>query len=629
MKRALLPLFLSLLLLALTACGEKQAVEKDNTIVYVPAFISATNKLKEPDSIQACTAGGSFYLWGQDGSLPTLLRTSEESGKAEKLPDYEKITPPDLPNVGDGFFNTYSSSLQAAPDGTLWESGPMTVNIKEGDIYTQEYVYIFRHLDQDGRELSRLDVPGPEQFSGQFGETAVGADGTIYIRYEEEAVVLDGAGSLLFTIPLPEGHAPWCMDNRPFVVLGDGRAGVTVERGMTQEEREVCLQILNRETRQWEDPIPLVQGSNIQIFDGDANALFYYRVDNSLCAWREGAEEGEFLLNLTDADINGRNISQVSVQPDGQLLLAGKDSASGELQLVRLTPTPAYELDRKVLTMTTYWMGSELERAVQEFNRTNGEYRISVRDYSVYGDGQAARARMITEIGGGEMPDLVDLTCFGHTLDSALEDLWPYIDGDGELGRENLMVRALEAASVDGKLCSEEVSFVGLPNSWGLAGSRAILTEELGMSSACRYKEGAWAFLRTQLLPRYQPEEEIPGDPYFPINRSDFALMARQQMTPEYETGSNGSQTEIPTEFAGGYYDPLEGLRYYAAIQADYDQIMALYDAIQPPSDVDGSDILSMVREQAGAYFAGDKSLEEVSALIQNRAMLYVNERQS
>ena len=38
--------------------------------------------------------------------------------------------------------------------------------------------------------------------------------------------------------------------------------------------------------------------------------------------------------------------------------------------------------------------------------------------------------------------------------------------------------------------------------------------------------------------------------------------------------------------------------------------------------------LLSIVREGAGAYFAGDKSLADTVRLIQNRASLYLSENQ-
>lgn len=160
------------------------------------------------------------------------------------------------------------------------------------------------------------------------------------------------------------------------------------------------------------------------------------------------------------------------------------------------------------------------------------------------------------------------------------------------------------------------------------------MPERLGMSSACKYKEGAWAFLRTRLLPQYEPGETVRNTGGFPINRADFELLAQQQMTPEYitdysgayELDSSGNKIEMEVNAAGESYEPLDGLHYYSVSQEDYEQIMALYNAISPAGGL-SEDVLSMIVEQAGAFFAGDKSLEDVSGLIQNRAMLYVNEQ--
>ena len=53
---------------------------------------------------------------------------------------------------------------------------------------------------------------------------------------------------------------------------------------------------------------------------------------------------------------------------------------------------------------------------------------------------------------------------------------------------------------------------------------------------------------------------------------------------------------------------------------------MALYNAIDSYVRRDPS-LTAIITETAGAYFAGDKSLDETADLIQNRASLYVNEQ--
>ena len=42
--------------------------------------------------------------------------------------------------------------------------------------------------------------------------------------------------------------------------------------------------------------------------------------------------------------------------------------------------------------------------------------------------------------------------------------------------------------------------------------------------------------------------------------------------------------------------------------------------------DLFDNEILNIAQELAGAYFSGDKTLDETVALIQNRVTLYVNE---
>ncbi len=68
------------------------------------------------------------------------------------------------------------------------------------------------------------------------------------------------------------------------------------------------------------------------------------------------------------------------------------------------------------------------------------------------------------------------------------------------------------------------------------------------------------------------------------------------------------------------------GLRF-SFTQDDYDQLMALYNAIERPERY-GSGICDIVETQAAVYFAGDATLEDTVRNIQSRAELYVSEHQ-
>ena len=93
-----------------------------------------------------------------------------------------------------------------------------------------------------------------------------------------------------------------------------------------------------------------------------------------------------------------------------------------------------------------------------------------------------------------------------------------------------------------------------------------------------------------------------------------------------YILDDNGERVETEKGFES--FSGIEEVCYfYAASQEDCDQLMALYNAISTYSRWD-PDLDPIVIESAGAYFAGDRSLDDTAALIQNRASLYVNESQ-
>lgn len=182
-------------------------------------------------------------------------------------------------------------------------------------------------------------------------------------------------------------------------------------------------------------------------------------------------------------------------------------------------------------------------------------------------------------------------------------------------------------------LLGGDISYVGCPNEWGEVGSSFSFVSSMAMSSACKDKEGAWTFLRTLLLPHNEVEIQAGTYNYFPVNKMDFQKAAELAMTPAYETNRDGmysldeNEERIETWKSAESFDGIaEDCWYYATTQEEYDQLMALYNAIDTYSRWD-PDLESIIIETAGAYFAGDKSLDETAALIQNRASLYVNEQ--
>lgn len=185
----------------------------------------------------------------------------------------------------------------------------------------------------------------------------------------------------------------------------------------------------------------------------------------------------------------------------------------------------------------------------------------------------------------------------------------------------------------DGKLYA---AFPGVPSSEG-AGSSFTLTDCMAVSAASQVKEGAWAFVRSLLLPGgYLQRESFDGmdmtSSYgFPIDRSDFETLleprwCRVDGDGELLLDKNGQPIEVPAELPMRFGDPIAMAAYQMSPnEAQVERFWKLYNAI---GRMGGGDLtlLNIILEQAAPYFAGDRSLEETADLIQRRASLYVNE---
>lgn len=743
MKRTSLAVLLLAVLLALTACGEKEDAAPK---VYAAEALSFT--MGGGQVAEGCRMGDDFYLLSAGGDIYRLPLTG---GEAEKL-DFQHSPLPE-----DAFAeDTTIRDLRPGGDGTLWLRESWS-SLSEGA------TTLFRQLDAGGRELRRLDGGKVAQALGTNADRldTPFSDGTgdVFVCTDTQAAVLDGDGNVRFT--LDGGHGALLAG---LALLGDGTVGAYVYDGSNAETPYTLRRVDKEAEGLGETYCSLSQPYGF--LPGGEDVLTYYLSGDGLYRCREGAPAGELVLNWMDSGLNALDAAAVAEQEDGSLtaLLVG----GGAARLLSLTPTDAAASEGKTtLTFATRWLSSAMRTAILEFNQTSEDYFISVQNYgpaTTLAELDAAFSRISAEILAGRSPDIFDAGCFPDLSQAAgkglLEDLWPYLEKDPDLGRERVMERVLDAASINGGLyylpstfristvvgprrvvgdrlgwtaeemlaawetmpedsrmlsdksgleisktamlerrlfldldrfvdwsrgtCSfdceefkdllvfanlfsdepetgpdeyiecpsralagrqmlisgsigtledlqfyqtcfgEDFSFVGYPSIDGSVGSRFI--DNAGgpsISSTCKDKEGAWSFLRTVLLPKYEgraitgeydtyAEYDSPYSHRLPVNKADFEWLAEYRL----------KKTEESSVSLGGELD----LTYVPFTQELYDQFMELYNSIDR-STTWSEDIRDIVAEAAGGYFAGDKSLDDTAREVQSRVSLYVNEQ--
>ena len=179
---------------------------------------------------------------------------------------------------------------------------------------------------------------------------------------------------------------------------------------------------------------------------------------------------------------------------------------------------------------------------------------------------------------------------------------------------EPLSIQLLDALyGLDGK-----AALVGYPVEDDAPGSSFYIYDnrKLCMSSTCQDKEAAWEFLRETLLPKYEEPEAMyqaltdtkkHGGVGIPVNRADYNLLRLVCMN-----------------WGPFRRDPRH--EYHKATEEEVRRFDDFVNSIGRIELMDDN-IFNIIEDVSPAYFAGDKTLDETAALIQNRVGLYVNEQ--
>lgn len=166
---------------------------------------------------------------------------------------------------------------------------------------------------------------------------------------------------------------------------------------------------------------------------------------------------------------------------------------------------------------------------------------------------------------------------------------------------------------------------IGSPSSDGRPVCTLTGSDPLAISSKSDVKEGAWAFIES-----YVTTSRISGWMGFPTTRTRLDEMIEKET--EYMTDADGNP--VLDEF-GNYQTTHptvvmfpDGTSYTKRIptQREIDMIMDMIQVASLYGAGDQQILEDIIIEEVGAYFSGQKSVDEVADIIQRRAGIYVSE---
>ena len=489
-KRILALVLAAVMLLALTACGKDGETGKPEATptpeyVYTPEF----------KTLAQGSQGYGAYLYNEEGFYSI---TNEKVGEREhdapaqwegqfdiyeqriSFIDYdgnrtplENYSPTKPENQASGhIFEAYVNNLMEMGDGRLlvyenfyeqWSDAPEGTELFSDEWYASAHYNddaALRILDSTGAELSRVELNpdmGPDQYFYPYN-MLLSPDGTLLCTWEQGIMAFD----------LSTGEKAWeiGMDTWPenLLRLKDGNVGVLSWGGGSYE-----LRLIDMETKTLGDQAYTVP-NGYNAIQGAGDYDLYYTNGTNFFGYKVETQEEVKLFNWISCDVNNDDMSNYAVLDDGRVVGVTNTWDSNyencTTELVTITKQP-YDpsTEKTVLTLATQYVNWNDRDTIIKFNRNNDKYRIEVLDYSEYNtedDYEAGLTKLKTEIMAGNLPDILCLKGLSGSQLAAkglIVDLYPYMDADSELSRDDFFPNVLKAVEENGQLYSTVGSF--------------------------------------------------------------------------------------------------------------------------------------------------------------------------
>jgi ABC-type glycerol-3-phosphate transport system substrate-binding protein len=331
---------------------------------------------------------------------------------------------------------------------------------------------------------------------------------------------------------------------------------------------------------------------------------------DSLIAEDDELKDKEFLQNVFDAyRVDGklyRVIPYFNVRT-----FAGKTSLLG---------------DRTSWTMDDF---TEITASLPEDTQIFGEYTRS----SCIWDMMSFCGNDFVDVATGkcdfDSDNFIKLLEYAATLPEELsddyygEDYWYNYDSQYRENRTLLMSVYINTMSnmsynINGYF-GEDISLVGFPNESGQGGIISAY-DTYAISAKSSNIDGAWQFLRQYLLDDYQ-DNIAENNSGIPVSKSAFDKWAQKGAEKAYYIDGNGEKQEYDQTF----YINDEEITLPLLTQEQIDYIKNYVLSVDK-ANYYNNDVMNIVTEEAEAYFSGQKSAEDVAAVIQSRVQIYVNE---
>lgn len=178
------------------------------------------------------------------------------------------------------------------------------------------------------------------------------------------------------------------------------------------------------------------------------------------------------------------------------------------------------------------------------------------------------------------------------------------------------IITSVEDYRLESELYGENVQFIGYPTESGNGTAALFVGDELAISSKSEHQKEAWEFVKYFMQNGYNSTG-------FPVVKEQFDVFLNESMN-EVFVNENGELSAVAKR---SYTEKdIINIQVYKCEPGD---VAAIRDLVNNISDKFQyhTEIQKIIDEEIAAYFQGQKDIEEVCEIIQNRVQLYLDEK--
>lgn len=494
------------------------SMKEDGTDVQMATLEIAGNSGNEdvPSTDEGTTDNGTTDEGNTDnGDEGIALLDTEEGVVVEPgAGDVDEVYPGEESNGYE--YSNYNPFVMAA-DGMIYAMKNRSFeDWSDPENYISEQTYSLCCWNADGSLAWEVEVPGlgnnDDDTWTYVNNMLRGSDGNLYLLItvssednENYKIKINSDGTVGERVKLSEDVAKLINNYDQLVPQDDGLLFVIFrdEEEWTKSyytTYDIATDTVG-EIKDFPSTVSYMYDYNVMM-PGKSHDLIYTG-NGGIYSWDAGAENGEILVDYINSDLYVESLyGLVELTKDSFLAFYAEDWETGMQAGIFTYVDPADIKDKEVLVMAGRWIDSDVKKRVIAYNRSSQDYRITLKDYSVYNsydDYQAGLTKLNSDITTGGMPDILissDLPISNYISKGLIANIDDLIKNDEELSKVEFMENVFNAYRVNGKLYyivpDFEVYSIIAKKAW--VGDRETWTMEDMQQALAAMPEGAKAF---------------------------------------------------------------------------------------------------------------------------------------